>query len=197
MTGLACVLLLIRQNIWTFPIGLVYAAVTVVVLYHQQLFVNLVENLYYLLMNAYGWYHWSRHGGAADQTSELPVTRLAQRAWLPLVAAVALGTWLVATLFDRLSTADLVYWDSFTTVLCFAAMALTARKIIESWWLWLLADVLYVGLYAYKGVMPYAALYGVYILLAVWGYQAWRRSMNAAPSTSAEPEDAGAVRHGS
>ncbi len=148
-------------------------------------------------MNAYGWYHWSRHGHGSSETSTLPVTRLPHRAWLPLVIAVVLCTWLIATLFARLSAADLVYWDSFTTVLCFAAMALTARKILESWWLWLLADVLYVGLYAYKGVMPYAVLYAIYIVLALWGYQAWRQSMSARRADPGEADDAGAVRHGS
>ncbi len=178
---MACVLLLIRQNIWTFPLGLIYAAVTVVVLFYQQLYINLLENLYYLVMNAYGWIYWQRgqavaSGGlsAATLPQTLPITRLSRRDWLPIVAFIAVVTLTLGFGFDRYTDADLAYWDSFTTTVSFVAMWLAARKVIDNWWLWLLVDVLYVGLYSSKGLMPYALLYTIYIALAVWGFRAWQ-----------------------
>lgn len=151
---------------------------TVVVLFYQQLYINLIENLYYLAMNAYGWIYWQRGQASApavEATGQvLPITRLRGRDWLPLAAFVGLLTAALGFGFDRYTEADLAYWDSFTTTVSFVAMWLAARKVIDNWWLWLLVDVLYVGLYSYKGLMPYAVLYAIYIALAVWGYRAWQ-----------------------
>ncbi len=184
-----CVLLLIRQNIWTFPIGLLYAAVTVVVLYHQRLYINLLENLYYLVMNAYGWFYWSQgrlqqNAARVDRDlattaapNPLPVRRLPWTQW-PLLIFMLIGlSALIGWLFDTYTKADLAYWDSLTTTMSFLAMWLTARKYIDNWWLWGIVDVLYVGLYSYKGLEPYALLYALYIVLAVIGYRAWQRSL--------------------
>ena len=52
--------MLIRQNILTFPIGLLYSVVTVVVMYNNQLYADVLLNFYYVLMNAYGWWFWLR-----------------------------------------------------------------------------------------------------------------------------------------
>ena len=68
-SGLLCVLLLIRENILTFPIGLVYAVVTTVVVVRANLYADALLNLYYVVMNAYGWYYW-RLGGAERRNHE-------------------------------------------------------------------------------------------------------------------------------
>jgi len=75
-------------------------------------------------------------------------------------------------------TADLIYWDSTTTVLSFTAMWMTARKYLESWIVWLVIDILLAGIYFYKGIFPYAFLYTIYIGLAVAGWMRWSRSVN-------------------
>ena len=66
-SGLLCVWLLIRQNIWTFPIGLLYAVVSVIVMARANLYADTLLNFYYVVMNAYGWYYWSYRGTRYDQ----------------------------------------------------------------------------------------------------------------------------------
>ena len=55
VSGLVCVWLLVKENILTFPVGLIYALITVVVVARANLFADVLLNLYYVLMNAYGW----------------------------------------------------------------------------------------------------------------------------------------------
>ena len=71
VSGLLCVWLLIRENIWTFPIGLVYASVSVVVFVEQRLYADVLLSGYYVLMNAYGWWFWL-YGGKRSSADELP-----------------------------------------------------------------------------------------------------------------------------
>jgi nicotinamide mononucleotide transporter len=54
VSGLLCVLLLIRQNIWNWPIGLLYSVVSIVVFYRSRLYADLALHVFYVTMNAYG-----------------------------------------------------------------------------------------------------------------------------------------------
>lgn len=183
VSGLGCVWLLIRQNVWTFPVGLIYAVVSVVVFMEQRLYADVLLSAYYVGMNGYGWWYWLR-GGERSADDELPVseTPLATAAGLATLCAfgiVAMG-WFFATQTD----ADLPYWDSATTVMSFAAMWMTARKYIENWIVWWVVDVIATGMYVYKGVEFYAFLYAVYLGMAVIGWRAWRQSQSAVASSA-------------
>lgn len=175
-SGLLCVWLLIRQNIWTWPIGLLYALVSVAVFARARLYADLVLHLFYVGMNAYGWYYWLVGDRPSDE-DELPVTHTDARTALVLLPVVALATVLTALFLVRFTDADLPWWDSTTTTLSFAAMWMTARKQIENWYVWLVVDVLATGVYAYKGLGFYALLYCVYIGMAFAGWWSWRQSM--------------------
>ena len=71
VSGVLCVWLLIKEHILTFPIGMLYAVVTVIVVARALLFADVLLNLYYVLMNAYGWYYWL-YGG--QQRASRPVS---------------------------------------------------------------------------------------------------------------------------
>jgi nicotinamide mononucleotide transporter len=178
VSGLLCVWLLIRQNIWTFPIGLVYAVVSVAVFSNARLYADVLLSSYYVVMNAYGWYFWL-YGAPRRRTvsDELVVTFMPVRQrWLVaflVVAAAALLGWLLDTRTD----AELAYWNSATTAMSFAAMWMTARKYIDNWIVWLAVDVVAAGVYLVQGIELYALLYMVYLVMAVLGWRAWRQSM--------------------
>jgi nicotinamide mononucleotide transporter len=183
VSGLACVWLLIRQNIWTFPIGLVYAVISVVVFTNERLYADVLLNGYYVLMNAYGWYYW-RFGGNASGANFVPVTYMPARTRLAVLALVVVATAGMGWFLDNRTDADLAYWDSATTTMSFAAMWMTARKYIDNWIVWFVVDVIATGMYIYKGIGFYAVLYGVYLIMAVMGWQAWQRSMKLASSSA-------------
>jgi nicotinamide mononucleotide transporter len=150
----------------------------------QRLYSDVVLSGYYVLMNGYGWYYWLR-GGVRSPQDELPVTRTP-----PVPAAVvgvltAVATGLVGLFFATQTDAALPYWDSFTTCASFAAMWMTARKYLENWGVWLVIDVVAVGIYLVKDIEFYALLYFVYLGMAVAGFRAWQRSMNLETSRSA------------
>ena len=173
--GLACVWLLIRQNIWTWPFGIAYVLVSFVVFYQARLYADLALHVVFLVLNVYGWVHWLR-GGPRD-ADDLPVTTT-RPAHLALVLVLSgLGIAVFGTLLARYTDAAVPYWDSATSVLSIAAMWLTARKKIENWHFWLVIDVLATGIYVYKGIYFYALLYLIYIGLAVAGYLAWRETL--------------------
>lgn len=72
------------------------------------------------------------------------------------------------------------FLDALTTVLSLAAQYLLTRKLIENWYVWLAADVVYVGLYVSRHLYLTAFLYALYLLMCVAGLRAWRRSRRSA-----------------
>ena len=188
ISGLLCVLLLIRENRLTFPIGLVYAVVTTVVVVRANLYADALLNLYYVAMNAYGWYYWRLGGAERRNNEQLLVGRISKTLIWQLGLLLVIGSLLLGWSFNRYTDADLAYADSFTTVASFVAMWMTARKYLESWHLWFVIDVIQIALYVIKGfstdagLFLYAGLYAIYLGMAVAGYLAWKRHVDPAPT---------------
>ena len=183
LSGLLCVWLLIKESVLTFPIGLLYALVTSVVVLEAQLYSDFVLNLYFVLMNGYGWYFWVRGPEERQVEGKLLVVNIPSKELGLAVGVILLGTLLVGFFFSAYTAADFAYWDSLTTVASFVAMWMTARKYLESWTLWFLIDALQIGLYAVKGfngapgLYFYSFLYAVYLWMAVLGWRSWSQNV--------------------
>ena len=59
------------------------------------------------------------------------------------------------------------------------------KKYIENWILWIVVDVVYIGMYLYKELYLTAALYAIFLGLAVAGWRQWRKSMAQTASNAA------------
>jgi nicotinamide mononucleotide transporter len=77
----------------------------------------------------------------------------------------------------RWAGAALPYWDAFAAVLSLIAQWLLARKALESWILWIVVDVVSIGIYSAKELYLTAGLYVIFLGLAITGLMAWRRDL--------------------
>jgi nicotinamide mononucleotide transporter len=77
----------------------------------------------------------------------------------------------------HLTDSPVPYLDAVSTSLSIVATWMLARKILENWLLWIVADLISTGLYIYKGLWPTTVLFLVYTVLAVVGYFQWKRSL--------------------
>jgi nicotinamide mononucleotide transporter len=177
VSGLACVWLLIRQNVLTFPVGAAYALISVAVMLRNGLYADVLLNVYYVVINIYGWWYWNVR--EEEQGSALAVTRIPRRTLLLLLPVALFAFLLLYFVISYFSGAQLVPLNSLTTVLSFVAMWMSARKYLENWALWLLINLLSVVMYFLQGIWPYVLLYAVYLVMAVQGHRAWSRSMQA------------------
>jgi len=172
--GVACVYLATRQNIWSWPVGIVNVALYFVVFREARLYADMGLQVVYLLLSLYGWYQWL-YGGPGRKT--LPVSR-ASRTQLIIVAILGgAGAWVTGTLLMQHTDASLPYLDSALTSTSLVAQWMMTRKLLESWLVWIAVDVVYVGMFVYKELYLTAGLYAVFLGLAVRGFVDWRRSM--------------------
>lgn len=176
VTGVVCVWLFTRENVWSWPLGLASSAVYVVVFFKARLYADMGLYVVYVVLSAYGWYEWLHGGPQNDRLSISRVTRTAALVLLALVVTFVAG---VSYGLRTYTDAALPFWDSLTTAMSLAGQWMLAKKIFENWLVWITVDVIYVGVYSYKALYLTAGLHFIYLALAVVGYVTWRKSMQA------------------
>jgi len=173
--GLANVYLTVRQNIWCWPVGVVMVSLYIYIFFQAKLYSDAGLNVFFLVMQFYGWYEWTR-GPVEHARSLRPVTRLSRRGGIVTIAGVLAGTVVLGTGMHQHTDAALPYPDAFTTMLSVFAQFLMTRKILENWTLWMIADVIYIGVYLIKSLYWTAGLYVVFLVLCLQGYREWKAS---------------------
>jgi nicotinamide mononucleotide transporter len=178
----AAVWLTIRKHVACWPVGLVGVTAYFLLFHRLRLYADMALQVVFFAQGLYGWWFWRR--GGTDRR-EPPVTLLGLPRLAVLAASVLLATLGIGALLAR-TDASAPYLDSFLALTSLAANALLARKVLESWWLWITADVLYIGLFLTRGVPLSAALYLVFLLMAIQGAVRWQRELGTTPGVAGE-----------
>ncbi|MGD8319060.1 MAG: nicotinamide riboside transporter PnuC [Gemmatimonadota bacterium] len=179
--GIVSVYLSVKENIWSWPTGIVTALLYILVFREQRLYANMGLQLFYAAIAVYGWHHWL-FGGARHTRLKVSRTPGRERLILPLLlVAFAAG---LGTLLHRHTDAALPYVDSALTSGSLCAQYMMSRKYLENWGLWIALDVCYVTLFLWRGLHLTAFLYGVFLVLAVGGHRKWTRSLRQAEAES-------------
>jgi nicotinamide mononucleotide transporter len=174
LSGALCVYLVTRESIWNWPLGIITAGFYIVVFARSGLYSDSGLQVVYLVLSAYGWWHWLRGGPAR---SGVMVTRVPARETLPLVLC-GIGLWLLLwAVTSRIPGAKLPLLDAALTSTSLVAQYLMTRKYVENWILWITVDVLYIGLFFMRDLRLTALLYAVYLALAILGYVQWKRTL--------------------
>ncbi|MBA3880688.1 MAG: nicotinamide mononucleotide transporter [Sphingobium sp.] len=173
LLGIANVVLVVRRSIWNYPFALAMVALYAQIFYDAKLYSDALLQFFFLAVNLYGWWAWSR---AARSSGEIRVERLGTRARLGWAAGTAAAIAVWTSLVQRYTDAALPWWDASVAIISVAAQIMQSRRLIESWVLWIGVDLLSIGLYAVKGLWLTMVLYLIFLVLAVWGLIDWRRA---------------------
>lgn len=170
----------IRQKIWLWPFGILTSAFYIYVFFKGRLYADMGLQVYYLIISFYGWYFWIFGAKGQDKLKVAVLDPKLTRNllfltfviyWLLVLALKILPSWL------EILPSDLLYWDAFTTAASIIATWMLARKIIEQWLVWIVVDLVSMGLYIYKGLYLTSGLFFVYTVLAFVGYREWKKEL--------------------
>jgi nicotinamide mononucleotide transporter len=174
--GIVAVYLTVRENVWCWPLGLVNVGLFVLVFWQARLYADMGLQVVYIGLCLYGWYEWL-HGG--ESRGALAVSRTPGWTIGLLALLGTAGAGLLGLVLARHTNGSLPFWDSSTASFSLVAQLMQTRKWLESWIVWIVVDVVYVGIYVYKSLYLTAGLYTVFLLLAALGFREWRRSLAA------------------
>lgn len=172
--GIVGVWLMMKRSLWAFPAGLVQVAFFGWVCFHARLFSEAVLQGMFFVALAYGWWHWASAVSAKGKV--LPITALSGRARLGWGLGV-LALWVVwGSVMDRVG-ASLAWADAFVFSLSVGSQILQARKVVDNWVGWLVANVVAVGVFWAKEFYWFSVLYAVFAVMAWGGWREWTRAM--------------------
>ncbi|MBV6881374.1 nicotinamide riboside transporter PnuC [Epilithonimonas ginsengisoli] len=189
--GLLSVFFSIKQNIWVYPTGIISTVLFIYIMYVFGLLGDMLINVYYTVMSVYGWILWSKH---SDDNIHVQVKTANKKDW-QIGSVLFLGSLIFVGLvyyfkpyIDNQFSMNGVrlglyhldwanYTDIITTSLFLVGMFFMAKRNIENWIFWIVADFICIPMMVYKGLGITAIQYIIFTAMAIIGYLEWKKSL--------------------
>ncbi len=168
--------LMAQRRMLAWPVGLVSVGLYALVFVEAKLYSDTLLQLVFGGFLIYGWFNWRRQPLQDGRViiAPLPLRLLMRDLGIGVMSGIALGA-----LMHHHTDAALPWLDAMLAALSLVAQWWQARRHTATWWLWIVVDVVYVGMYMVKSLHVTAALYVLFIGLAVMGLRAWKKAATA------------------
>jgi len=167
-----------KRRLLCWPVSLLACALYFKLFLDVRLYSDMVLQALFGIAILYGWIVWTR---GKEEVGEVVVSPLSPlQAWAGL-AAGAIGAVAIGWFTSHYTNAALPWMDSGLSSFSLVAQYWTARRHSASWLLWIAVDVLYVGMFVFKGLWLTGGLYAAMVVLAVIGYRRWQQAAELAP----------------
>ncbi len=196
IVGLLYLWLEYKASIHLWIVGVIMPAIYIFVYYDAGLYADSAINVYYLLAAVYGWVMWKKkekekrrvkseeltchpepvEGSKSFQTIFAPSSKSLSLKLLMLFLLLFVA---IAMVLMEFTDSDVPWFNAFNTSLSVIGMWMLAKKYVEQWWVWIVADVACAVLYAYKDLHFTAGLYALYAIIAIFGYRKWKALLRA------------------
>lgn len=154
----------------------------------------LLLQVFFFVANVYGWFAWTRPTSEGDnlEVRWLSKQKLAMTVTLSVIAIGLLTVYINPVFFSLANLAvDVLnvfganlaaptlqpgafpFWDATMTVLSIVAQILMTRKYVENWIVWVIINIISVGLYAAQGVYALSIQYAILLFVAANGARCW------------------------
>ena len=179
--GLISVYLASIANIYTWATGIINELFLLILFFQVQLYADMFLQIYFFVITLYGWYNWKRKPQKSN------ISHLNFNIKVRLLIAIAFGSVIAGFIFSNIHQylpqyfkieAAYPYIDSFVMVLSITATVLLAQKKIETWYLWILVDLICVFLFYKKGIVFLSLEYLIFLGLATYGLLNWKKEMS-------------------
>lgn len=162
-----------KRQMLCWPVNLLACALYFKIFLDVRLYADMLLQALFGAAIFYGWIVWARGREEAGEVVVAPLPRARAACGLAtgVVCAIAIG-WTM----HRFTDAALPWMDAALSSFSLVAQYWTARRHAASWLLWIVVDIVYVGMFAFKDLWLTAGLYAAMILLAVMGYRRWQHA---------------------
>ena len=178
--GVVAIWLASKGEVVNFGIGLVNCVLYGILFGREGLYSGMILQGIYFVINLYGLYSWSK---PRNEKKELNVSWLSwmERVWVLLIVVVTgvlwgMGVkWGAQLLPENIQEPQYPMVDAILTTASVVAQILLTRKKIDNWVIWVLVDVVYIGLFLMVGMYWTVGLYVVYVLIAIRAIREWNK----------------------
>lgn len=188
VSAIAGVILIARQNILGWPLGIVWAAISAYLAWFEwHLISDAILYVSYVPIQIYCWIVWARAGDPAAEKPLIPAWLSLRTQLMLMIAALAsIALWAtsvsaIAGKVEWIPEPSLLWRDSTTTVLNYFAQFLQAQKKMENWIGWLIVNLLGIHIYWIKDSPIYSIQYAFFLVLGIYGWIQWNKSLKSQP----------------
>lgn len=177
----ASVILIARKNIFTWPLGIISVILYALLFYQVQLYADMFEQIYYLIVCVYGWLFWNKTKKESNEGFKLSNFSI----WIIEIVVIAVLTLILYFLICNLHLwypsvflhfASYPFLDSMTTTISFTAMYLLTIKKAEGWIYWIIVDLIGTFLYWQKDLKIISMQYCILTVMASYGLIFWLKN---------------------
>ncbi len=172
--GLIYIWLEYRAHIALWVIGIVMPALDIYLYWSHGLYGDAGMACYYTLAACYGLYIW-KFKKTRNKKESLPIIFMPRDQYLPSLLFFLISWGFIYYILITWTNSTVPLLDSFTNAMSFVGLWALARKYVEQWIFWIIVDIVCTFLYIQKGIPFKAMLYGLYVVIAIAGYQKWKR----------------------
>ena len=172
-TGILCVWLAAKNNIWNWPIAIVSVIIYIFIFFDSKLYADMGLQFYFFGMNIYGWYFWSKQRNNKEESR--PISLITRKEIFLSIAGIIIFTLALGFILHKKTDASFPFIDSFCTACSLIGQIFLARKVLQNWLIWIFVDAIYVGIYFSKDLYATGLMYALYIVIATIGYLDWKK----------------------
>ncbi len=171
-----------KANVLAYPVGMIATIISFYLFLKDGLLGDMMMNFYWSAMSVYGWWNWSRK---KDNKAVVQISRTTSKeeviGVVLFLATMAFNYGVYKVFGNEIEPSN--YIDIFTSGIFFTAMWYMAMKKLENWTLWIIANLITIPLYAYRGWGMLSFQYIIFTILAIQAYLEWKKSIDKSPQT--------------
>ena len=168
--GIASTFLSKMENIWVYPTGIVSTIIYIFISFDGALYAEAGLNIYYTLMSIYGWWLWSSKKGGADT---LQIEKSNKKDWIQTIVFFTFMFGVLFFILKKYTPSVVPMEDAIASASAYTAMFLMNRKKVESWYWWILTDLISMPLYFMKGYVFTTVQFFVFLVISILGLFSW------------------------
>ena len=161
-----------KNKVLVFPTGIISVLIYVYLTYENKLYADTGINIYYFIMSIYGWILWT----TKNKKIKKEISFNSKQENL-ISMSLCIFFFLIIQYALNKTDSDVVFLDSITTALSLTGMLLLARRKLENWIYWIIADIIYIPLYINKELYPTSLQFFIFLILAILGYRNWKKEL--------------------
>ena len=178
--GASCSLLAVwylrKQNILYWPFNLINSMVYFFVFYSKGLYAQMSMQIVYILLCIYGIIEWLKH---INSGKTVPVMHIPKKTLIGIAVTGSILTGVLYLILKQYTDSNVPFLDAMITSFSLIGTWLFTKRYVETWLIWIVIDVVGIGLFIHKTMYPTAVLYLIFIGMATHGYFSWRRNIAA------------------
>lgn len=169
----------IKQHPVMWIVGFVTSLVYIFVFFMAKIYADMGLQIYYVLISVYGFWLWTKSKRNPPKETDVPSS-------YEIVYSHVRGSLLIGIIFAIVAVYGGIYYllvtftdspvpmgDAFTTAVGIVATWMLAHRMIEHWYLWIVANTVSIYIYYLRDLYPTMFLYLCYTILAIVGLYTW------------------------